>query len=231
MGCDTGVLDGCPCSIRNKCRDLGRNKNAWDHPICRFLHTNVSCKVSNSHCIIYLANGIFDTFYSIHDHTEIQEKEETEKVYEKELQEITAYAKTGMRTEEKNAKKTLLEDAIVFLYRCCVSGMRFYKEDISSMQRVFQSDILNAETYQHVYRLLLMEGNPSKFEDYVAEKTEDARRIYAKYFSKHIKIENGIPYSEILNMYWDQETETWGRTEDSMVIFTMFMPYCRTACA
>jgi hypothetical protein len=143
----------------------------------------------------------------------------------KRLDELEALKGTADKATLIEAKKNLAWDALVQLFEIAVAPLRFYEQDAESAGRILKSDLINDEVAAEVYNRLVRDGDVDAYEEYVASKCEDAQRFYAKYFFRHVIEKDGLPYSTILEMWWNDEAKIWERQKDGVFEATCFMPY------
>ena len=146
--------------------------------------------------------------------------------FERELQNIETLKRTAGKEDVRKAKHELLMQAMKWMFAFSTDLFLFYKEDAAKASSYLVRNIVNSDTAKEVYRRLIKEKSVDSYEEYVLDMRRKAEIFYDRYFSRFIIEKDGVPYSEIRDMYWDENGKCWwSRDEKGRYLVSDFMPY------
>ena len=146
-------------------------------------------------------------------------------LFEKEVENLKALRARNDADAVSKAEKDLYAEAARFLVGFCAGGLLFFEKDLERMTKEVGKRILSKENLRTIRRLLIEQGDCAAFDDFAARLFDETVEFYDEYFSEHVIEKVGLPYSELHEMYWDEESQCWWRRDGGTITTTSFMPY------
>ena len=97
--------------------------------------------------------------------------------------------------------------------------------DLLAGMKIVRGEHILLDDLRTIRRLLIEQGDCAAFEDFAARLFDETVEFYDEYFSEHVIEKDGLPYSELHEMYWDEESQCWWRRDGGTITTTSFMPY------
>lgn len=146
-------------------------------------------------------------------------------VFEKQVEELKSLRAGNDAEAVSKAEKELYSEAVRFLCGFCAGSLRVFEKDLERMTEEIGKRLLRPENLRTVRNLLLEQGDAAALDDFVAEQFDETAAFYDEYFSDHVIEKDGLPYSELNGMYWDEASKCWWREDDGVFTISSFMPY------